>query len=86
MGHAKKNQVYGGNNVDLRLGDEMNEEAINEIFEKLKSKELSEFFVKKDDFLQVRKVLVGRDDFKHFRGSALHGGDVIYQYLDEPRS
>ncbi|AGK52878.1 hypothetical protein B1NLA3E_05560 [Bacillus sp. 1NLA3E] len=65
---------------------ELNEQTINEIFNKLKSKELNEFFVKKEDFLPVRKVLVNRDDFKHIRGIALRGGDVMYQYTDDPRS
>lgn len=65
---------------------ELNEQTINEIFNKLKSKELNEFFVKKEDFLPVRKVLVNRDDFKHIRGIALRGGDVMYQYTDVPRS
>jgi hypothetical protein len=64
----------------------MNVEAINEIFEKLKNKELNEYFVKKEDFLSVRSVLVQRSDFKHFRGTALRGGDVLYEYLDEARS
>jgi hypothetical protein len=70
----------------LELGDGMNEESINEIFDKLKNRELSEFNVKKEDFLSVRKVLVSRVDFKHFRGIAHHGGDITYQYMDEPRS
>lgn len=64
----------------------MNEETILEMLEKLKNKELKEFFVSKADFLTVRKLLVIREDFKHFRGTALRGGDVLYQYLDEPRS
>ncbi|MGJ7919691.1 hypothetical protein [Neobacillus sp. LXY-4] len=64
----------------------MNEETINEKLEKLKNKELAELFVEKADFLSVRKVIVNRSDFKHFRGTALRGGDVLYQYLDEPRS
>ncbi|MEH7204067.1 hypothetical protein V7130_16315, partial [Bacillus safensis] len=31
-------------------------------------------------------VLVNQDDFKHFRGIAKHGGDVIFEYLTEARS
>lgn len=64
----------------------MNDETIREQFEKLKNKELQEFLVKKEEFLVVRKILVDRDDFKYFRGTALRGGDVLYEYLDEPRS
>lgn len=64
----------------------MNDELIREQLEKLKNKELHEFYVKQDEFLAVRKIVVDREDFKHFRGVALRGGDVVYQYLDEPRS
>ncbi|WP_147531746.1 hypothetical protein [Bacillus marasmi] len=64
----------------------MNDETIHIQLEKLKNKELQEFLVKKEEFLAVRKIIVDRDDFKHFRGTALRGGDVLYEYLDEPRS
>ncbi|MFC4320526.1 hypothetical protein [Litchfieldia salsa] len=64
----------------------MNEEFITEIFNKLRDKELNEYRVSKKEFLAFRKVLVERDDFKHFRGIALHGGEVIYTFLDEARS
>jgi hypothetical protein len=64
----------------------MNEEYITEIFNKLRDKELNEYRVSKGEFLSFRKILVEREDFKHFRGIALHGGEVIYTYLDEARS
>ncbi|WP_318504986.1 hypothetical protein [Bacillus sp. T3] len=64
----------------------MNEQTIQDMFEKLKNKELNEYFVNKADFLTVRMILVKREDFKHFRGTALRGGDVVYQYMDEQRS
>ncbi len=64
----------------------MNEQFAQEILEKLKKGELSEFYVKKEDFMDFRQVLVKRDDFKHFRGIGQRGGDVVYQYLEEPRS
>ncbi|MCQ6275079.1 hypothetical protein JMM81_08910 [Bacillus sp. V3B] len=62
------------------------EEFINQTLDKLKSGEIQEYFVKKDDFLDFRKVLVEREDFKHFRGIAQRNGDVLYQYLEEARS
>ncbi|MFB6465703.1 hypothetical protein ACE38V_02670 [Cytobacillus sp. Hz8] len=64
----------------------MNQELVNEVLEKLKNGELSEHYVKKEDFLSFREVLVKRPDFKHFRGIAGHGGNIVYQYLQEPRS
>ncbi|WP_419865711.1 hypothetical protein [Bacillus dakarensis] len=56
------------------------------MFEKLKRGEMSEYFVKKEDFLSIREVLVKRPDFKHFRGIARRNGDVIYQYREIARS
>lgn len=64
----------------------MNEESIQEVLNQLKVGGLSEYHVKKPDFLLFRSALVKREDFKHFRGIAGRGGDVVYQYLEEPRS
>ncbi|QFT88543.1 hypothetical protein FIU87_07810 [Bacillus sp. THAF10] len=64
----------------------MNEALAQDILEKLRSGELSEYRVGKEEFMTFRTVLVQRDDFKHFRGIARHGGEVIYQYLQTARS
>ncbi|MEW9050273.1 MAG: hypothetical protein AB2392_03900 [Neobacillus sp.] len=64
----------------------MNEDYVNEILDKLKKGELTEYYVKNEDFLTFRQFLVKREDFKHIRGIAQRGGDVLYQYLSEPRS
>ncbi|MCM3586242.1 hypothetical protein M3182_10920 [Mesobacillus maritimus] len=64
----------------------MSVEDINDILDRLKSGELTEYRVLKADFLAFRQVLVNRKDFKNFRGIAQRGGDVIYQYLQTPRS
>lgn len=63
----------------------MDEKTINEMIEKLVRGELDEIYVEKKDFMSFRNVIVNRPDFKHFRGTALRGGDVIYEYMDEPR-
>jgi len=64
----------------------MTEEMIKEILDRLMTGELSEYYVTKDQFMEFRQVLVKRKDFKHFRGIGQRGGDVLYQYLKEPRS
>lgn len=64
----------------------MNERQAMELLNKLRDGEISELRVKKDDFSIFRTVLVQREDFKHFRGIAQQGGDVIYTYMDQPRS
>ena len=56
------------------------------VLEKLKQGELSSYVVKKDDFLKFREVLVKHENFKHFRGEAQQGGDIIYTYLAKQRS
>ncbi|NRD78687.1 hypothetical protein HPT25_15100 [Bacillus sp. BRMEA1] len=64
----------------------MNKEIVDDILNRLMTGELSEYYVKNEDFMIFRDVLVNRKDFKHFRGIGQRGGDVLYQYLKEPRS
>lgn len=64
----------------------MQEQEAKEILEKLANRELEEYRITKEDFLLFRQFLVQRADFKQFRGIAQAGGEVVYQYLDEPRS
>ena len=64
----------------------MTEDLVKEILDKLMTGELSEYYVSNEDFMDFRKVLVKRNDFKHFRGIGQRGGDVLYHYLKEPRS
>ncbi|MCH6265695.1 MULTISPECIES: hypothetical protein [Neobacillus] len=64
----------------------MREETVNDILNRLMNGELSEYYVNVGEFMDFRQVLVKRKDFKHFRGIAQRNGDVLYQYLKEPRS
>jgi len=64
----------------------MTDEMITDILDRLMTGELSEYYVTNDQFMEFRQVLVKRTDFKHFRGIGQRGGDVLYQYLKEPRS
>ncbi|MBM7659623.1 hypothetical protein JOC85_000390 [Bacillus mesophilus] len=64
----------------------MTPEEIEHILDKLRNRELEEYFVTKDVFLAFRELLVKQNDFKHFRGIAQHGGAVVYTYTEEPRS
>ncbi|MBS2968586.1 hypothetical protein J9317_07425 [Metabacillus sp. KIGAM252] len=64
----------------------MDHQTINEMLNQLKNGERMEFPVSKEDFLPVREVLVKRDDFKHFRGIARHGGNTVYRYIETARS
>jgi hypothetical protein len=64
----------------------MDKEQALRMLESLRNREVEEIFVAKQDFMAFREVLVKREDFKQFRGIAQRGGDVIYQYLNDPRS
>jgi hypothetical protein len=59
---------------------------ITEILNRLMVGELSEYYVENGEFMEFREVLVKRADFKQFRGIGQRGGDILYQYLKEPRS
>ena len=64
----------------------MHKETAKELLQQLAERKLNEIIVKKEEFLDFRKELIAREDFKHFQGTAKHGGETIYTYLDEPRS
>ena len=57
-----------------------------EQFEQLKSGELKELVLTKEQFLEVREELVKRADFKHFIGTAYPGGKVRYCWSANPRT
>ena len=52
----------------------------------LQNGEINMLEISKKDFLSFREVLVKREDFKHFSGKAKQGGEIIYTYLQSPRS
>ena len=54
--------------------------------EQLKEGDISSITVEKENFLEFRKELIQREDFKHFRGIAKQGGIVIYTYEKDARS
>ncbi|WP_445488558.1 hypothetical protein [Niallia sp. 03133] len=64
----------------------MEKDTVKKILEQLKSGEIEEVIIKKEEFLSFREHLVKREDFKHYRGVAERGGDVTYRYLQKPRS
>lgn len=64
----------------------MSEKEILEQLQLLRTREIEEIMVMKEDFLAFRSVLVKQDDFKQFRGIAKQGGNILFHYLDTPRS
>ncbi|QHZ46568.1 hypothetical protein [Bacillus sp. NSP9.1] len=64
----------------------MTDENAIDLIEQLRSGRIHEVRVNKDDFLSFRAILTKQEDFKYFRGIAQHGGDIVFQYKEEPRS
>lgn len=65
---------------------ELTNQEIQDILNKLRDGELEEYCVSKEDFMAFRKVLIEREDFKHFHGTAKRGGSIVYRYTKDPRS
>ncbi|MEG0471704.1 MAG: hypothetical protein RR588_05150 [Solibacillus sp.] len=61
-------------------------EDAKKMLDQLRNGEIETIHVKKEDYLQFREQLIKDDQFKHFRGEAKQGGDVIYTFLKEPRA
>ncbi|RHW39824.1 hypothetical protein D1B33_02940 [Lysinibacillus yapensis] len=56
------------------------------MIEQLKNGEIKSIRIPKGEFLLFRDILVKDDKFKHFRGEAQQGGDVVFTFLEIPRS
>ena len=61
-------------------------DSYKQLLDQLRNKEIEQFEVTKEEFLAFREVLVKDPQFKHFRGEAQQGGNVIYTFLEIPRS
>ncbi|ANU10389.1 hypothetical protein A1A1_15293 [Planococcus antarcticus DSM 14505] len=56
----------------------------NQQLEELKKREIESITIEKENFLDFRNILIAREDFKHFRGTAHHHGKTVYTYTEEP--
>ena len=56
------------------------------MLDQLRNKEVTSIEITKEKYLQFRDVLVRDEQFKHFRGEAKQGGNIVYTYLDVPRT
>lgn len=57
-----------------------------ELAKQLSTNEIPEFRLEKQDVSTFGAIIRKREDFLHFSGNAQKGGDVIYTYLESPRS
>lgn len=61
-------------------------EHYKNLIDQLRSKQVESITIPKEQFEEFRQLLITLPDFKHFRGEAQQGGNVIFTYLNEPRS
>lgn len=61
-------------------------EDVKKMLDQLRNGEVETIHVNKSNYLQFREQLIKDEQFKHFRGEAKQGGDVIYTFLKEPRT
>lgn len=61
-------------------------EKYKNMIEQLKSGEINSIEIPKEEFLEFRQLVVKDEMFKHFRGEAKQGGNVVFTFLDKPRS
>ena len=61
-------------------------EVYKQILDQLRNREIESYEIEKSEFLAFREVLVNDPQFKHFRGEAKQGGNIVYTFLDVPRT
>ncbi|WP_431029305.1 hypothetical protein [Lysinibacillus sp. LZ02] len=61
-------------------------EKYKQILDQLRNGELQSVEISKSDYLSFREALVNDPQFKHFRGEAKQGGNIIFTFLQAPRT
>ena len=61
-------------------------EKYKDLLEQLRNGEIEKAEISKAEYLAFREVLVQDSQFKHFRGEAKQGGNIVFTFLAEPRT
>lgn len=61
-------------------------EKYKNLLEQLRNGEIEKAEISKAEYLTFREVLVQDSQFKHFRGEAKQGGNIVFTFLEEPRT
>ena len=56
------------------------------MIDQLRNGEVNSIEINKAEYLQFREVLVKDAQFKHFRGEAKQGGNIVFTFLEVPRT
>jgi hypothetical protein len=55
-------------------------ESYDQRLDKLKSGEIKEIYVPRENFMMFRDIWIKREDRKYFVGEAAHNGNITYRY------
>lgn len=61
-------------------------EKYKDLLDQLRNGEIEKVEIAKAEYLAFREVLVQDHQFKHFRGEAKQGGNIVFTFLTEPRT
>ncbi|KGR83907.1 hypothetical protein [Lysinibacillus odysseyi] len=61
-------------------------EKYKDLLNQLRNGEIEKVEISKADYLAFREVLVQDPQFKHFRGEAKQGGNIVFKFLATPRT
>ncbi len=61
-------------------------EKYKDLLNQLRNGEIEKVEISKADYLAFREVLVQDPQFKHFRGEAKQGGNIVFTFLATPRT
>lgn len=81
--HADKRSDIVKNNQNKRRRHMSDYKAL---IDQLRNGDVQSILIKKEEFLQFRELLLKDEQFKHFRGEAKQGGDVVFTFIQQARS
>lgn len=61
-------------------------EQHQQLLDQLRNGEVKSIEIEKNNYLAFREVLVRDPQFKHFRGEAKQGGNIVFTFLNIPRT
>lgn len=61
-------------------GNEMDNETLKAYIQQLRSGQIKEILIEKEEFMDFRALLMEQEDKENFIGRAQKGGKVIYSY------
>lgn len=61
-------------------------EQYQQMLDQLRNGKVNSIVITKSEYLHFREALVKDPQFKHFRGEAKQGGNIVFTFLEVPRT